>query len=297
MDPLYVFVHIPKTGGTTLIKNITRNLRQDECLEINIDTLKVDAKVDRKKYQEAFEKLVNKNGRHLNNLKFIYGHTIPYGIHKFFQREVRYITFLRTPTKRIASQYNYLHGQYQSGLDKKLRERFKDIYFVKGKPRNFWGWYQNKFLPENQDLALLSTYQILNKLGYVDSKSKSLRDFEKDLNKFYFIGIYKNYAKDSLYLYHQFEMKKYFFSENISRKVVDINKNKKMKLQIKKDYLKSNILFQAGLNFNKAFIKKHPEYWQIIRKEKIKQTILMPITQTLYNPLGLAKWLRRTLQN
>lgn len=293
-NPLYIFVHIPKTAGTTFIKNITKNLKPEEKLELNPETLGISDKINKARIVKAFEKLARK--KKLDKIRFIYGHAIPYGIHKYFEREARYITFARNPARRIASQYNYLTGQYRHGLDRKLQKRFKDIYFVKGGAKNFMGWYKQKFLVEDADLTLLNTFQFLNKLGYVSKESKTESDLIKDLKKFYFIGITKNFANDSLFLYKQFDIKKFFFSENVSEKTVDITKRAGLRKQIEKDHPKSKSLFLAAQKLHQKFITKHPEYWDIVRKERIVRLTRMPFTHLLYDPRSLARRIRSKIQ-
>lgn len=86
--PLYIFIHIPKNGGSSLNKNIKDQLKPEEyaaCPEI--DRLSDEQK---------------------RKVKYIYGHRIYYGVHnKFNQREPKYIVFLRNPAERRVSQYNH----------------------------------------------------------------------------------------------------------------------------------------------------------------------------------------------
>lgn len=296
IDPIYIFVHIPKTAGTTLIKNITKNLKPGESLELNPETLGVSENINKAKIEAAVNKLAKKKGKNLNKIRFVYGHTVPYGIHKYFKRSPRYLTIVRNPAKRIASIYNYLAGQYKYGLDNKLKRRFKQVYFVNGKAKNFKGWYKRRFLVDDQDLALLNTFQTLVKLGYVRKASRTEKDFVKDLGKFYFVGITKNFNNDSLFLYDMLGIKKFFFSENISPKTVDLGKNPGLREQIEKDHPRSTKLFHAALKVNRKYLRRHSDYWKAVRRVRLKRLFLMPFTHVLYDPRSLAREIRRSLR-
>lgn len=87
-DKLYVFYHIPKTGGVTFMRLIDKNF-PGESFDIN----------------NCFR------GK-LQSVKFIYGHfDISYlEKHKYFEdREIIKFTFLREPISRSLSYYNHFN--------------------------------------------------------------------------------------------------------------------------------------------------------------------------------------------
>lgn len=98
---LDVFIHIPKTAGSSLRKVLAFNYSDNEqfmfngciseyvdfCCQLNV---------------------------HKSNLKLVHGHH-PYGVHQFISTDsTRYFTFLRNPLERFISDYIY-SGNQSSG--------------------------------------------------------------------------------------------------------------------------------------------------------------------------------------
>lgn len=87
-EPLWIFLHVPRTGGNTLSEALAKKFPKEEVL-LTTDIRYHPAKVD------------------YSRLKFILGHSTYYGIHeKVPDKEARYFTFLRDPAERRVSHYN-----------------------------------------------------------------------------------------------------------------------------------------------------------------------------------------------
>jgi hypothetical protein len=97
MPPFLLFVHIPKTAGTTLINLLERNYGaayQHGGLQKGEDRLP-----DESQYPEVAKKLATKAG---------FGAHMPYGLHAAINRPCIYMSFLREPLARTVSHYNFL---------------------------------------------------------------------------------------------------------------------------------------------------------------------------------------------
>jgi len=86
-----IFLHIPKTGGSTLYKILERQYTWAQTLRLEssqIARFKALPAVDRERY------------------RLIEGH-LHFGLHRFIPRASTYITFLRRPVERVLSFYYY----------------------------------------------------------------------------------------------------------------------------------------------------------------------------------------------
>ncbi|SDC82944.1 MULTISPECIES: sulfotransferase family 2 domain-containing protein [unclassified Candidatus Frackibacter] len=89
---LLIFLHIPKTGGTTLRSIITKVYRKDQFFEGD--------------YQKIINKL-KKSEENIQGIECIKGH-IKFGIHRYCTRLYTYITMLRKPIDRMISVYYHI---------------------------------------------------------------------------------------------------------------------------------------------------------------------------------------------
>ena len=91
-DESLIFLHIPKTGGSTVYKILDRQYSRAQTLRLEEDS-----------QIAAFKTFpVAKRGRH----RLIEGH-LHFGLHRFIPRASTYITFLRKPVERVLSFYYY----------------------------------------------------------------------------------------------------------------------------------------------------------------------------------------------
>jgi hypothetical protein len=91
-----LFLHLPKTAGTTLCAIAARNYAPQNTLDI-CDT------------PSDFCQLQALDSKRLQNLTFIYGH-FSFGIHRLLLQKFLYVTILREPKARTIS--HYLHVKY-----------------------------------------------------------------------------------------------------------------------------------------------------------------------------------------
>lgn len=91
-----IFLHIPKTGGTTLQEIISRNYVPEMVFRFHDSNLQL--------WKAEFEQL-SEDAR--NQRKIFLGHTC-FGIHQFLPPPSTYITLVRDPVERILSHYYYV---------------------------------------------------------------------------------------------------------------------------------------------------------------------------------------------
>ena len=163
-DTLFIFTHIPKTSGTSLIK---------ELAEPNLGSTKI-ARIG------SFQRLMRGCKEDFN---FISGH-FPYGVHHFTHRDVKYITFLRDPIDRAVSFYYFVQ---QDGDNPKTRHPLCD-YAESVSLKDFYLDKQFHNLQTRYTAGLLfhKSYTFLDSLGL---ENKVLERAISNLrNRYFFFG-------------------------------------------------------------------------------------------------------------
>lgn len=92
-DYCLVFMHIPKTAGTTISSTLRLNYPQDLTLSMDL-----------------FDKLSELESVPLekrSQLRLLYGH-LPWGVHEYIPRSCQHVTVLREPVSRVVSDYKYV---------------------------------------------------------------------------------------------------------------------------------------------------------------------------------------------
>ena len=88
-----IFVHIPKTAGSSFLSTLVKpNVPDDEFYQVSGGVLSLLKSEERTAARRA---------------SFIYGH-VSYGIHLYTHRPAQYITFLRHPLDRAVSWYYWI---------------------------------------------------------------------------------------------------------------------------------------------------------------------------------------------
>jgi len=178
-NSLIIFNHIPKTAGTSFRKTV---------VEPNIPESQIYHYCNIKKF--ILEQ---------HDYTFVEGH-VPYGLHYFTNREVKYITFLRDPIERAVSYYFFIKDSdvnvYKHPLrdyadSVSLREFYKNKRFQNQQTRFIAGFLSDRIYPINSYLSIEKP--LLNKainnlhsnywcFGILERFEQSIALFQQRLN-------------------------------------------------------------------------------------------------------------------
>ncbi len=175
---LFIHLHIPKTGGTTLRDIIQRQYRAEKILMIP-------------KLEESENILKEVSTSQINQLKLIQGH-LKYGIHNHFHRRAKYFSIIRDPINRVLSTYYYVLSQKNNPQNLSTSNNQMTIY-------DFVQSGVNPFLINGQ------TQLISGKTGNIDNpiiESEELFSLAKENieNDFLFLGITEMFDETILIL-------------------------------------------------------------------------------------------------
>ena len=178
MKDLFIHLHIPKTGGTTLRDIIQRQYRSEKILMIP-------------KLEESENILKEVSTSQINQLKLIQGH-LKYGIHNHFYRRAKYFAIIRDPINRVLSTYYYVLSQKNNPQNLSTSNNQMTIY-------DFVQSGVNPFLINGQ------TQLISGKTGEIDNpiiESEELFSLAKENieNDFLFLGITEMFDETILIL-------------------------------------------------------------------------------------------------
>jgi hypothetical protein len=93
-DDCLVFMHIPKTAGTSLVSSLMWNYPVHSSLRLNLLGMPL-SDLDSIPLERR------------SRLRLLYGH-LPYGVHKHIPRPCSYVTIVREPVDRVISAYKYV---------------------------------------------------------------------------------------------------------------------------------------------------------------------------------------------
>lgn len=97
MKDLFIFLHVPKTAGSSFFKSVTEKLEPHQFIRL-YGIKKTSAMIS--------EELGRLTQEARNQVEILGGHQVWYGVHKCFpNRTPRYIAFLRDPVARVISCY------------------------------------------------------------------------------------------------------------------------------------------------------------------------------------------------
>lgn len=181
MSDVIIFTHIPKTSGVSLLR---------ELVEPNFEP----------KHMYGYRKLKFFIPDMKKDFRFVRGH-VPFGLHRFTTRPVKYITFLRDPIDRAISFYYFVQQDGETSATRHplcdyaesvtLKEFYQNKEFQNYQTRFLCGFLSFKFYNFfGSDLMkpyVLQTAKnhLLNQyacFGVLEEREKSLELFRHKFN-------------------------------------------------------------------------------------------------------------------
>ena len=283
---LYIFLHIPRSAGTTFIKHMQKNFTEKEAIWIDYEKLDLDPfESKHKNYLNQVNKYFSAFSRNeKEGVKIISGHLVPFGVHKLFDKTARYITFVRDPLERTISLYNYYRTLY---LNEDKSGRKKDFYkfslLVNGRLPSFQKWCVEKYDKPNSRSTSETMYKFLMGLNYIDDDKLKVGTINSMFKKFYFVGITENFTEDSLFLYEEIGVTKFFINQNVSKKFFPFEYSDEVKEVLCSKNKLDQIIYKKALDVNKEFKSKNENFYLSLSKIKRRRRLLLLVTQIMYD--------------
>lgn len=221
-DEQFFFIHVPKTGGTTLRRMMTNHFPEAS-------------------YYPTQKDLLNNKGKYLNQKELVdrqelmYGKSLIMGHYTIelidhLKPNVKTIAFFRNPVDRVISHIKHIiaHDEKWKGADPNdvIERRIK-----------YLGGAQTRMIN--------------------DSKSKNLNDMLKNINKLDFVGILENFDESVAMLNDKFNWKcDLIKKENVGKSELDRNITAKSMALICRNIKLDIIIFDhASELFQKRYSK------------------------------------------
>ena len=124
MQEVLIFVHIPKTAGTTFAAILERNFRPSRIVSVYPN------------FGISQAELRDLPDETRKTMECVKGH-FDYGIHRNLGRPFRYVTFLRHPVEQVRSRYNHMRSSRSHPLHHLARQGISLEEFVRISPDNY----------------------------------------------------------------------------------------------------------------------------------------------------------------
>jgi len=281
--PLYLFPHLPKTGGAALFQNVERFLPVSRCLRLNCTHRQyyVDPRTRKLHFYESEEDFKNLmkslSESEKSQIQFASGHDLAYGFHEYFPQPARYFMFVREPIARTISLYNYQRTQHEflnkmKKMDESHRRLrlFSQRWFLReGKVPSFEEWLEESY---NHDYPFYFTMtRTLQHLHYLDVEIKE-DSWGKLLQKFFFVGLTETLNEDELYLYHEMGVRCFWANRNASYPYISHNQlEKRLQEKIREKNPDDFLLYERAKRANSSFKKKQKDFPIIVKQMEMKK--------------------------
>ena len=197
-NPVLLFMHIPKTAGTSLREIIKNQVPKEK----------------RHYIYNAGDKFDFINFKNKNKLKYVFGHfNYADRIDTYLNRDYKFITFMRDPVEQVISHYYHF---FNSPEDKNPNK----TNIIKPEHLVSLDKFINAPIANNLQIKYISGI-VNNKLNMYPKRTLELAKYHID-NYFDFVGITENYNDSIDYL-----CKRYGFNSEI--KMLNVGKRPKSK--------------------------------------------------------------------
>jgi Galactose-3-O-sulfotransferase len=177
-----VFMHLSKTGGSTVYPSLQWNYPPSRTLHIDIP-------------RNRFDKMEGVPIDTRSNLLLVHGH-FAYGIHKYIPRRCHYVTLLREPVARVISAYKFILKRTDHELHHRVVEERIDLEeFIE----RFWT--EEKRNRQVRDLC--------NEYG--DLTRDTLEDAKRNLDTFLVVGLTEHFEETFALLRRTLRLRRPFY--------------------------------------------------------------------------------------
>jgi len=251
--PLYIYLHLPKCGGTTIKHHLVNAYNKQEC-QIAIVTWKYD--VEERKVVQA--KYMNMPQEEKDRIKWLYGMNVWYDIRDCFpNRDVRFVTVMREPFARTVSHYTFNVGRF--GSEQPLLEwdynLHKEMEGEDGRVIKMSGWFSKVGVYPNY----ITKY--LDRLGFTS------------IDQFYFIGLTERSEEDFFYLYYLMKCKRFFPRMNITPSSVKVTVTEGYKKEFREKNQEDIMWYGNSVYHREQYYKDNPKITGQVRRMKRKSRI------------------------
>jgi len=123
-QPILIFVHLPKCGGTTLYR----------LVEWEYSPLRVFS-VDGRFYRWSYNRLLKSRVDKLAGMQVFQGH-MPFGLHRLLGAPATYMTMLREPIDRVISEYFYRINRPQHPYEDRWMKKLTLEEYIRATPQH-----------------------------------------------------------------------------------------------------------------------------------------------------------------
>jgi hypothetical protein len=96
VDATLIFIHLPRTAGTSLRRALEGRFEPEESLFV----------YDHRSWAVPRSRVAGLDPERLRRARLVYGHA-PFGLHRALPGRSRYLTVLRDPVERVVSHYQF----------------------------------------------------------------------------------------------------------------------------------------------------------------------------------------------
>jgi hypothetical protein len=173
---IFIFAHIPKTGGQTLRNCFMRHL------QLHREFIHLGPYGEKDAAARGLPPFAKRSADERAQARVILGHHVTCETHRFVPNKTpRHITFLRDPADLLVSYYNYVRGYRSSDHP----------------PISFEQWLTNNRKPRENFMTRWLFESFLQNKPAATLRPSALRKINEALERFFFVGLTEHLDRDA----------------------------------------------------------------------------------------------------
>ncbi|MDP6726841.1 MAG: sulfotransferase family 2 domain-containing protein [Candidatus Marinimicrobia bacterium] len=272
MNDTLIFLHLPRTGGTTLRDILTKQYSDQETFE-NKTLLDTDGNFN--------ENRVNQ----MSGYKLIKGH-VYFGVHTFIPQTCSYFSMMRDPVERTISAYNYIKKRANHPYHE-LANSLSIEKFIKSGENKMVNNGQTRLIA-GRETSLNIPFDKLDK-SHLETAKKNITDH------FLLIGLTERYDETILLLKHMLRWDTPYYS--IANAIKRDERTKHIEPKLKELIIEYNQLDVQLYDYvSRLFdeqIKKCPMVLNELEKFELKNRFFGQFQITARLKRKMSKWIKK----